>query len=185
MNRTILAMVAAIILSGCGNADSAKTTRTAAFGTDDEAAVRRLVDGFAKTWNQHDMNAMHELDTDDVEWINVVGHYWRGKATVHLGHAAVHKGMAAGANMSVESVNIRSIAPDVAVAVATMHFDGPGPGYEWLGGATKTRGSFTAVKHDGVWKIAHFQNTVIDPKAENDDAPKWGDRPGYPPRPGR
>ena len=62
MNRTILAMVAAIVLSGCGNADSAKTTRTAAFGTDDEAAVRRLVDGFAKTWNQHDMNAMHELD---------------------------------------------------------------------------------------------------------------------------
>ena len=90
MNRTILAMVAAIVLSGCGNADSAKTTRTAAFGTDDEAAVRRLVDGFAKTWNQHDMNAMHELDTNDVEWINVVGHYWRGKATVHLGHAAVH-----------------------------------------------------------------------------------------------
>jgi hypothetical protein len=35
MNRTILAMVAATILSGCGNADSAKTTRTAAFGTDD------------------------------------------------------------------------------------------------------------------------------------------------------
>jgi hypothetical protein len=82
-------------------------------------------------------------------------------------------------------VNVRSIAPDVAVAVATMHFDAPGPGYEWRGGSAKTRGSFTAVKHDGVWKIAHFQNTVIDPKAENDDAPKWGDRPGYPPRPGR
>ena len=184
MNRTILAMVAAIVLSGCGNADSAKTTRTAAFGADDDAAVRRLVDGFAKTWNQHDMNAMHELDTDDVEWINVVGHYWRGKATVHLGHAAVHKGMAAGTNMSVESVTIRSIASDVAVAVATMHFDGPGPGYEWLGGDEDQR-----FVHRGQarWCLedSHFQNTVIDPKAENDDAPKWGDRPGYPPRPGR
>jgi hypothetical protein len=25
------------------------------------------------------------------------------------------------------------------------------------------------VKRDGIWKIAHFQNTVIDPKAESDD----------------
>ena len=185
MNRTILAMVAAIVLSGCGNADSAKTTRTAAFGTDDEAAVRRLVDGFAKTWNQHDMNAMHELDTEDVEWINVVGHYWRGKANVYKGHRAIHNGMSAGTSMSVESATIRSIAPSVAVAVATMHFGAsPDPRYSWMGGAAKTRGSFTMVKRNGIWKIVHFHNTVIDPKAENQDATKWEGR-GYPIPPNR
>ena len=36
------------------------------------------------------------------------------------------------------------------------------------------------VKRDGIWKIAHFQNTVIDPKTENDDLPKW-DATGFPP----
>jgi hypothetical protein len=36
------------------------------------------------------------------------------------------------------------------------------------------------VKRDGIWKIAHFQNTVIDPKAENDDETKW-DVTGFPP----
>jgi len=36
------------------------------------------------------------------------------------------------------------------------------------------------VKRDGIWKIAHFQNTVIDPKTENDDVPKW-DATGFPP----
>ena len=36
------------------------------------------------------------------------------------------------------------------------------------------------VKRDGIWKIAHFQNTVIDPKAENDDLPKC-DATGFPP----
>jgi len=36
------------------------------------------------------------------------------------------------------------------------------------------------VKRDGTWKIAHFQNTQIDPKAENDDLPRW-DVTGFPP----
>ena len=180
MNRTVLAMLAVTVLSGCTTQDSATTTTPPAFSADDESAVRALVNEFANTWNRHDMNAMHELDTEDVEWINVVGHHWRGKATVHKGHTAIHKGMSAGTSMSVESATVHSIAPTVAVAVATMHFGAsPDPRYSWAV-ATKTRGSFTMVKRDGIWKIAHFQNTVIDPKAENDDLPKW-DATGFPP----
>lgn len=180
MNRTVLAMLAVIALSGCTTRDSAMTNTPPAFSADDESAVRALVNEFANTWTRHDMKAMHELDTEDVEWINVVGHYWRGKATVYKGHVAIHKGMSAGTSMSVESATIRSIAPTVAVVVATMHFGAsPDPRYSWVVGS-KTRGSFTMVKREGIWKIAHFQNTVIDPKTENDDVPKW-DATGFPP----
>ena len=180
MNRTVLALLAVIALSGCTARDSAMTTTPRALVADDESAVRALVDEFANTWNRHDMGAMHELDTDDVEWINVVGHHWAGKATVYKGHVAIHKGMSAKTTMSVESATIRPIAPGVAVAVATMHF-GPSldPDYPWVV-AAKTRGSFTMVKRDGTWKIAHFQNTQIDPKAENEDVPSW-DATGFPP----
>lgn len=186
MNRAVLATLIGLVLSGCTRESATPTTSTA-LSTDDESAVRALVSRFANSWNQHDMKAMHELDTDDVEWINVVGHYWRGKDSVYKGHTAVHKGMAAGTNMSVESTTIRSVAPNVAVAVATMNWGpSPDPNYAWVAGsASKSRGSFTMVKRNGSWKIAHFQNTIIDPHAENDDAPAWGDRPGYPPRPGR
>ena len=181
MNRTVfLAMLAVIALSGCATRTSEMTRTPPEFGADDEAAVRALVNGLAHAWNQHDVNAMHELRTEDVEWINAVGHHWIGKANVYKGHVALHKGMAAGISMSVESMSIRSIAPSVAVAVATMHFSAsPDPQYSWVT-AAKTRGSFTMVKRDGIWKIAHFQNTVIDPNAENQDATTWGDRPGYP-----
>jgi uncharacterized protein (TIGR02246 family) len=180
MNRIVLAMLAVTVLSGCNTGDSAMTTTPPAFSAEDDSAVRALVNEFANTWNRHDMQAMHELDTEDVEWINVVGHHWRGKTTVTKGHAAIHKGMYAQVSMSVESAAIRSIAPAVAVAVATMHF-GPSldPRHSWVV-AAKTRGSFTMVKRDGIWKIAHFQNTVIDPKTENDDLPKW-DATGFPP----
>ncbi len=37
------------------------------FDADDESAVRAVVFEFANTWNRHDMQAMHELDTEDVE----------------------------------------------------------------------------------------------------------------------
>ena len=125
MNRIVLAMFAAIVLSGFTTRDSASANTPPAFSSDDESAVRSLVNEFANTWNRHDMKAMHELDTEDVEWINVVGHYWRGQETVYKGHVAIHKGMSAKTSMSVESVTIRSIAPTVAVAVATMHLDRP------------------------------------------------------------
>ena len=91
MYRIVLAMIAVIALSGCARPDVVATTTAPVFRADDESAVRALVDEFATSWNRHDMTAMHELDTDDVEWINVVGHHWRGKATMYKGHDAIHK----------------------------------------------------------------------------------------------
>lgn len=179
MNRTVLAMLVIAALSGCTTQNAEMTRTPPAFSTDDESAVRALVNEFANTWNRHDMKAMHELDTEDVEWINVVGHHWRGKAAVYKGHDAIHKGMNANTNMSVDTAMIRSITPTVAVAVATMHF-GPSLDPRWpVMPAAKTRGSFTMVKRDGIWKIAHFQNTIIDPRAENNDPITW-DSAGLP-----
>jgi len=180
MIRTVLAMLVVIALSGCGARDSATTSAPPAFSATDQSAVLALVNEFANTWNRHDMKAMHELNTEDVEWINVVGHQWRGNPTVARGHTAIHKGMVAQVSMSIESTTIRPIAPNVAVVVAKMHFDAsPDPRFPWVAKA-KTRGSFTAVKTDGIWKIAHFQNTNIDPQAENDDLPSF-DEVGFPP----
>src|SRR5882672_1957308 len=180
MRRTVLAMLAVIALSGWTVRDSAMTNTPPPLSAEDESAVRALVNEFSNTWNRHDMKAMHDLDTEDVEWINVVGHYWQGKPTVYKGHVAIHKGMVATTTASVESATIRSIAPTVAIAVATMHFvPAPDPRYPWLTPA-KTRASFTMVKRDGILKTAHFHYMVIDPKSENDDLPKV-DTIGFPP----
>ena len=68
------------------------------------------------------MQAMHELDTEDVEWINVTGNHWRGKPVVYKGHDTIHRTIFAKTDMRVQQTAIRSIAPDVAVAVATLTF---------------------------------------------------------------
>jgi uncharacterized protein (TIGR02246 family) len=180
MNRIILAMLAVITLSGFTTRSSAMTNTTPDFTAADQSAVRALVDQFADSWNRHDMKAMHELDTEDVEWVTIVGHYWRGKDTVYKGHVAIHKGMSAMTTVEVESATIRSIAPNVAMAVATMHFGAStDPRYSWVV-AAKTRASFTMVKRDGIWKITYFQNTLIDPRSEYEDVPKFA-ATGFPP----
>jgi uncharacterized protein (TIGR02246 family) len=184
MNRIVLATlaVAAAVLSGAAQQPPASTTPPPALSAEDETAVRGLVNGFADAWNRHDMKAMHDLDTDDVEWVNVVGQYWRGKDTVRRGHAAIHKGMEAKTSMSVESTSLHPITPNVAVVVATLHFLRTPTDPLYTGtGDTKTRGSFTMVKRDGVWKIAQFQNTVVDPKAEHDDVPSFAETGFFPP----
>ncbi|MBA3754574.1 MAG: SgcJ/EcaC family oxidoreductase [Nitrospira sp.] len=150
----------------------------------DETAVQAVVSEFANTWNRHDMKRMHELNTENVEWINITGNHWRGNATVYKGHDTIHRTIFSKTQMSIESTVIRSIAPGVVVAVATMKF-GPvtAPTGEQIP-ELKTRGSFTLVKTDDTWIIAHFHNTSVDPIAEQHDPVTWDDTgflPGKPP----
>ena len=187
MNRIVLAIfaLAAAVLPAVAQQPSASAIPPPTLSADDANAARGLVNGFADAWNRHDMKAMHDLDTDDVEWVNVVGHHWRGKETVRKGHTAIHKGMEAKTSMSVESTSLHPITPNVVVVVATLHFFRmpTDPLYTGNGDPmdTKTRGSFTMVKRDGSWKIAQFQNTVIDPKAEHDDLPSFAETGFFPP----
>jgi uncharacterized protein (TIGR02246 family) len=174
-------VVVAIGRSGCTKKEElgmSSATKVLVLDTDDESAVRAVVSEFANTWNRHDMKAMHELNTQDVEWINVTGNHWRGDAAVYKGHDTIHRTIFANTEMSVEGALVRAIAPGVAVAVATMMF-GPvmTPSGEELR-ELKTRGSFILVKRDSVWKIAHFQNTSVDAEAEQNDPITW-DSSGY------
>lgn len=167
---TVMATLACVI-SDSALAIQADSSALTASG---ESAVRTVVAEFAKTWNRHDMQAMHELNTDGVEWVNVSGNHWRGNADVRQGHAAIHRTIFAKTDMSIENTKVRALTPDVAVAVATMKF---GPHTAPSGQAVselKTRASFTLVKRQGGWRVAHFHNTILDPRADEIDPLKSG-----------
>ena len=152
-----------------------------ALSAGEESEVRALVLEFAHTWNRHDMEAMHALDTKDVEWINVTGNHWQGVSAVFKGHDNIHRTIFAKTNMRILEIQVRPIALGVAIAVATMTF-GPTitPTGEVLA-EQKTRGSFTTVNRRGTWKIVHFHNTNVDLIAEAHDPITW-DKTGW--RPG-
>lgn len=150
----------------------------------DEAAVRAGVAAYAETWNRHDLPAMHALNTDDVDWINVSGNHWRTNAIVYRGHDAIHRTIFADTRVRMDGVEVRGVAPGVALAVATMTF---GPVTTPSGAVLpelRTRGSFLFAHRGGTWKIVHFQNTSIDAQAEQHDPATW-DVTGAPPQLGR
>ncbi len=147
---------------------------------DDESAVRAVVAEFANTWNRHDMKAMHELNTEDVEWVNVTANHWKGNPSVLKGHSTIHRTVFAKTDMSVEKTSVRAIAPNAVIAVAAMKF-GPVtiPSGQVLP-ELRTRGSFIMVRRGAAWKITHFQNTTIDADAEKNDPITW-DETGFMP----
>ena len=156
----------------------------------DDASIRGVVSAFANSWEHHDMDAMHAIDAEDVEWVNVTGNHWRGKANVRRGHTNLFRTFEnEKANLKVDQVLVRLIAPSVAIAVTTMRFSGDNEKamrmYTALGTVMlevkKTRGSFVLVKRGKSWKIVQFQNTLIDPLAEENDPVDW-DKTGFDPR---
>ena len=171
--------------SGSRTKESSRTLSAA-----DDASIRGVVSAFANSWEHHDMDAMHALDAEDVEWVNVTGNHWRGKANVRRGHTNFFRTFEnEKANLKVDQMHVRLISPSVAIAVTTMRFSGDNEKairmYTALGSVMmeekKTRGSFVLVKRGKSWKIVQFQNTLIDPLAEENDPVDW-DKTGFDPR---
>jgi uncharacterized protein (TIGR02246 family) len=148
---------------------------------DDESAIRSVASAFVDSWNRHDMAAMHQLNTDDVEWINITGNHWRGNDVVYKGHDTIHRTIFSKTNARIDDLLPRAIAPGAAIAVAAMAF-GPAlmPSGETVA-EVKSRGSFVLVKRDTRWEIVHFHNTIMDAEAQLHDPVTWG-ASGYLPR---
>jgi hypothetical protein len=53
------------------------TSAMASVNDDMRGKVQALVGGWEAAWNAADMNAMWQLATEDVHWVNVVGMHWR------------------------------------------------------------------------------------------------------------
>src|SRR5687767_437434 len=57
----------------------------------DEQLIRGLVTQFERAWNSHDMNLLGPITTEDVDFVNVAGLHWKGRAEVVKEHAERHK----------------------------------------------------------------------------------------------
>src|SRR5918993_5392058 len=64
---------------------------TAGQSPGDEQLVRGLATQFERAWNSHDMNLLGAMTTDDVDFVNVAGLHWKGRAEVVQEHAKRHE----------------------------------------------------------------------------------------------
>jgi uncharacterized protein (TIGR02246 family) len=136
--------------------------------------VRRTVNEFAETWNRHDMEAFGALFAPDADFVNVTGHWWKGRHQIHANHAFVHgkiledlskvtipsrnHGIFKDSTYHFDRIDVRFINEDVAVAhgVWTMLGDSrtQDPRYGMM--------TFVVVRESQQWRVSVAQNTEIN-----------------------
>ena len=129
----------------------------------DEAAVRAVAMRQSATWNQHDAKAYASLFTEDCDVVNVVGWRWKGRAELEGKLTAAFAYTFRESELAVTRVDVRFLAPDVALAHAIWSMTGARTP---AGIPEPHEGIQTLVlsKHDGQWLIAGFQNTHSIPE---------------------
>ena len=160
-HRLIFFVPVALSLAGVVNSRAAKTP--------DEAGMRAAVMAFQEAWNNHDMKAMGDVFTEDADLINVVGTRWQGRANIVKALGVFHRQMFKNEQIHLGQITIRSITPNVAVAVAVQTGSGEMVLPDGLG-PRKPVGeqpdTFVVIKREGIWKVAHGQNTTVNADAQ-------------------
>jgi uncharacterized protein (TIGR02246 family) len=126
----------------------------------DEQSIRGLTAQFERAWNSHDMNLLGTIVTEDIDFVNVAGLHWKGRAEVVKEHAERHKVRFKDSVWTTEHVSVQMLAPEMALVYVDWQTRGdldfdlkPWPPrngiFSWL-----------VVKSAGSWKIRAVQNTA-------------------------
>ena len=131
----------------------------------DEQAVRKVIADYGDAWNKHDPDGILALFTDDADWINVAGSWWRGGTEHRRGTTWVHEHVFKNAHGHIGGVVVRFPTRDTAIAIFTHDVES-----FVLPDGTRNPGgnhrlSFFLVKREGRWLISSGQNTEIKPGA--------------------
>ena len=82
----------------------------------DQAAVDALVDEVEQAWNTHDMARFAACFTEDADFVNVRGWWWRGRAEIERSHALLHETIFSESSMKLETAASKEVVPGVVVA---------------------------------------------------------------------
>lgn len=125
------------------------------------AEVDRIVNAFADTWNRHDIAAFADLFSEDAEFVNVVGLWWKGRSEIKGAHEFTHQTMFRNSRLSIAEVSVRFPTPGIAIARSRWTLVGH---VSPEGGPLPARNGIlvnTLQKMGGSWRIIDSQNTDI------------------------
>jgi len=130
----------------------------------DEEAIRRRAEQGAETWNRHDMSTFASLFTEDSDCVTLGGDWLRGRDEIEQDLVKDHATVFRESQLMITGVWVKFLRPDIAVAHVTWELNGL-LGRDGQKLPRVVRGSMTwmLTKDDGIWRIAAFQNTTIEP----------------------
>ena len=146
------------------------TTAQITFAQKDKKEIEKQVSQMASDWNTHNFKNMDSYTTDDVEWVNIVGMWWKGRTEVKLAHQQIFDTIFKNVLITKKSTEIRLVTKDVAIATVICNVgeffppDGIDHGNN-RNPASDNIMTLVYVKKSGKWLLSAGQNTVIDARA--------------------
>jgi uncharacterized protein (TIGR02246 family) len=138
--------------------------------TKDEAAINKQVDAMVYSWNHHNYDDLKNYTTENTDFVNVVGMWWKGRKESQYAHQVYHNTIFKTAVCEKTSVSIRFVTKDVAIAHLLWHFSDPTPQPFPDGkppaGPTDCIATIVYVKQNGKWLMDAAENVVIDKAAQ-------------------
>ena len=127
------------------------------------SAVTRIAEQFVSIWNSHDMTRLAEIYADDADFVNVIGMRWKGASQVAQMHVLLHESRMRQTTLASEGLDVRVLAPSVAVVHDTWVLTGDPGAPGWKIGEQRRGILLHVLKLDGAgkWHIAASQNTDI------------------------
>jgi len=95
--------------------------------TKDEAAINKQIDAMIYSWDNHNYDDMKNYTTENTDWVNVVGMWWKGRKESQYAHQTYHNTMFKTAVCEKKAVTIRFVTKDVAIGHVQWHFSDPHP----------------------------------------------------------
>jgi uncharacterized protein (TIGR02246 family) len=127
----------------------------------DEELVKKVVIAFQEDFNDGSFKNALAYSTDDWEHINPGGGITKGRGEVLKQVRAVHQTFLKGVTMTIESITIKFITSDVAIADVIHKIST----YELPAGVKheneRQLKTYVVVKQKGKWLLTHDQNTII------------------------
>jgi uncharacterized protein (TIGR02246 family) len=126
----------------------------------DEAAIRQLFQNLVTSWNKGDGTAYASQFTEDSDYIAFDGTHLKGRKANAESHQKLFDTFLKGSTLEEQRItDLRFLTPDVALLhmVGTVKLSWqkkPAPGRSSIQ-------TLIAVKQNGEWKFAAFQNTRI------------------------
>jgi uncharacterized protein (TIGR02246 family) len=124
----------------------------------DEGALSELVGKLETAWNAADSVSWASHFTDDAIFIHIFGGQHDGRAAIEASHRRNFDTIYRASLNHFTVQEIRFLRPDVAIVLVRAHLK-----YQVGGEAREihARPTLVALKDNGRWKIAAFQNTGI------------------------
>jgi uncharacterized protein (TIGR02246 family) len=88
----------------------------------DEAAINKQVDAMINSWNKHNYDDLKDYTTENTDWVNGVGMWWKGRKESQYAHQIYHNTIFKESILEKQSVAIRFVTKDVAIVHIYWHF---------------------------------------------------------------